>query len=226
MNTDFIYYNGKATVLDTNGSSKEIDYYDNLEEVLERENLIEILERKKCNLVSQINDIKRQYKVSKKEYIDAVLCIFFPIIIYGLSLIFTEVFGEFFVNATIGNFNLGLIESIIFSFLTTPVGIMLINSIYKVHKQLQNQIKLKENDIQKIKRQIAMQKKKLESLKENKINTSEDNYFISRLSKEPDSYIISHMDLEKLLSFVNKDIIIEDHVEVEEKAPVLKKTLR
>ena len=92
MNTDFIYYNGKATILDSNGSEKEIDYYDKLEEVLERENLIEVLENKSICLKDDIIQINKNYKKSRKEYIDAVLWFLFPLIIYSLSLIFTHFF--------------------------------------------------------------------------------------------------------------------------------------
>ena len=227
MNTDFIYYNGKATILDSNGSEKEIDYYDKLEEVLERENLIEVLENKSICLKNDISQINKNYKKSRKEYIDAVLWFLFPLIIYSLSLIFTHFFGNNHINTSLGTFNFGVLESIITSLLTTPVGIILASANYKYRKTLQDNLHKKESDIKKIEKQIILQKKELEELKKDKINTIEDNYFIAKLGEVPNSHTIKNMELEKLFNSLNQDLIIEDEEkEFEEKTPVLKKTLR
>lgn len=224
MNTNFIYYNGKATILDSNGSEKEIDYYDKLEEVLERENLIEVLENKSICLENDISQINKDYKKSRKEYIDAILWILFPLIIYGLSIIFTITFGTSHINTSLGTFNFGVLESIFTSLLTTPVGVILATANYKYRKTLQSKISKKESDIKKIEKQIISQKKELEELKKDKINTIEDNYFTASLSKVPDSYTIKNIELEKLFNSLNQDLIIED--ELEETPPVLKKMLR
>ena len=224
MNTNFIYYNGKATILDSNGGEKEIDYYDKLEEVLERENLIEVLENKSICLENDISQINKDYKKSRKEYIDAILWLLFPLIIYGLSIIFTITFGTSHINTSLGTFNFGVLESIFTSLLTTPVGVILATANYKYRKTLQSKISKKESDIKKIEKQIISQKKELEELKKDKINTIEDNYFTASLSKVPDSYTIKNIELEKLFNSLNQDLIIED--ELEETPPVLKKMLR
>ena len=224
MNTNFIYYNGKATILDSNGGEKEIDYYDKLEEVLERENLIEVLENKSICLENDISQINKDYKKSSKEYIDAILWLLFPLIIYGLSIIFTITFGTSHINTSLGTFNFGVLESIFTSLLTTPVGVILATANYKYRKALQSKISKKESDIKKIEKQIISQKKELEELKKDKINTIEDNYFTASLSKVPDSYTIKNIELEKLFNSLNQDLIIED--ELEETPPVLKKMLR
>ena len=226
MNTNYIYYNGKATILDTNGNEKEIDYYDKLEEVLERENLIEVLENKNICLSNDISQINKDYKKSRKEYIDAVLWLLFPLIMYGLNLIFTYFFCDLHINTSLGTFNFGVLESILTSFLTTPVGVILASSNYKYRKTLQDKINKKENDIKKIKKQITLQKKELEELKKDKTNSIEDNYFIAKLSNLPNHNTIRNIELERLLNSLNQDLIIEEETQVEENAPVLKKTLR
>lgn len=226
MNTNYIYYNGKATILDTDGNEKEIDYYDKLEEVLERENLIEVLENKSICLKNDISQINKDYKKSRKEYIDAVLWILFPLIIYGLSLVFTHFFGTNYINTSLGTFNYGIFESIITSLLTTPVGVILATANYKYRKTLQSKISKKESDIKKIKKQITLQKKEIDELKKEKINSIEDNYFIAKLSNLPKHNTIRNIELERLLASLSQNLIIQDEEELEEKAPVLKKTLR
>lgn len=226
MNTNYIYYNGKATILDTDGNEKEIDYYDKLEEVLERENLIEVLENKSICLKNDISQINKDYKKSRKEYIDAVLWILFPLIIYGLSLVFTHFFGTNYINTSLGTFNYGIFESIITSLLTTPVGVILATANYKYRKTLQSKISKKESDIKKIKKQITLQKKEIDELKKEKINSIEDNYFIAKLSNLPKHNTIRNIELERLIASLSQNLIIQDEEELEEKAPVLKKTLR
>lgn len=227
MNRDFIYHDGKATILEDNGNQKEIDYYDKLEEVLERENLIEVLERKSTNLISKIDDINRDYENSRKKYIDSLVWILFPLIIFFLSLIFNYFFDIDSINTSIGTFNFGVIETFFTSLLTTPVGIILANSNYKYRASLQEKIQSKKNEIKKIERQITLQKKELDQLKKDKINTSEDNYFVTRLNTGPNFSMTRNMNLERILSYFNQDLIISDKEEVfEEKAPVLKKTLK
>lgn len=226
MNTNYIYYNGKATILEDNGNEKEINYYDKLEDVLERENLIEVLENKSVCLKNNISQINKDYRKSRKEYIDTVLWILFPLIIYGLSLVFTHFFGTNYINTSLGTFNFGVFESILTSFLTTPVGVILATANYKYRKTLQSKISKKEIDIKKIEKQITLQKKEIEELKKEKTNSVEDNYFIAKLSKVPNHNTIRNIELERLFNLLNKDLIIEDETQVEENVPVLKKTLR
>lgn len=227
MNTKYIYYNGKATILDKDGNEKEIDYYDKLEEVLERENLIELLENKSVCLKNDISQINKNYKKSNKDYFDAGLWILFPLIIYTLNLIFVHFFGNSHIDTSLGTFNFGILEAIVTSFLTTPVGVILASSNYKYRKTLQSKISKTENDIKKIEKQITLQKKVLEELRKEKTNSIEDNYFMANLGKVPNSVTMKNMELEKLLNLLNQDLIIEDEEkELEEKAPVLKKTLR
>lgn len=220
MNTDYIYYNGKTTILEDNGKQKEIDYYDNLEEVLERENIIEVLENKIISLINDINHLNKDYKKSRKEYIDSISWILFPLIIYGLNLIFSHFFGTSYIDTSLGRFNFGIFESIATSFLTTPVGIILATSNYKYRKTIKEKINKKEHDIKKTEKQITLQKKEIDELKKNKTNSSEDNYFIARLSKVPNVNTIKNMELENLINTLKQDLIIE-----EEKEYVLKKTL-
>jgi len=227
MNTNYIYYNGKATILDSNGSEKEIDYYDKLEEVLERENLIEVLENKSVCLENDISQINKDYKKSRKEYVDAVLWILFPLIIHGLNLIFTHFFGNIHINTSLGTFNFGVLETILTSLLTTPIGVILASANYKYRKNLQEKINKNASDIKKIEKQITLQKKELEELKKDKNNSIEDNYFIARLNNFPNPHTIKNMELERILNSLNQDLIIEDEEkELEEKVPTLKKTLR
>jgi len=227
MNTNYIYYNGKATILDSTGNEKEIDYYDKLEEVLERENIIEVLENKRKILINAIKQINRDYKKSNKEYRNAILWFLFPLTIFCLNLIIVYFFGNSYIDTSIGTFSCGVFESIITSLLTTPVAVILANANYKYRKTLQDNIHQKEKDIEKIEKQITLQKNELEELKKDKTNSIEDNYYVARLNKMPDFYTIRNMELERLFDLLNQDLILEDdEKEIEEKPSILKKKLR
>jgi len=178
-------------------------------------------------LENDISQINKDYKKSRKEYVDAVLWILFPLIIHGLNLIFTHFFGNIHINTSLGTFNFGVLETILTSLLTTPVAVILANANYKYRKTLQDNIHQKEKDIEKIEKQITLQKNELEELKKDKTNSIEDNYYVARLNKMPDFYTIRNMELERLFDLLNQDLILEDdEKEIEEKPSILKKKLR
>lgn len=63
MNKEYIYNDGKVTIIDELGKMKTEEYYDNIDKVLTEENAIEIMEKE----IEKIKNEWKKYETNKKD---------------------------------------------------------------------------------------------------------------------------------------------------------------
>lgn len=68
MNKEYVYTDGKVTIIDEKGEKRQIEYSDNIDEVLIKENVIEQMEK-------QINELENKSKQYEKSKSNKLFCL-------------------------------------------------------------------------------------------------------------------------------------------------------
>ena len=189
MNQGYTYKEGKVIVKTDKGIQEPIEYYDNLNEVLIQENLVEIIEK---NILSLEKESENYKKINQKHYIPLFLptallmaIVAAPALAYLLGN--SDVYVSS-VNSIFGTINEAVSLSLIFSVGLLPLGSYVELGMYRHHKNLLKKEKGINSELEFLKKQIIIEKEKLNALKTEK----------NRDKKEEQSRVVEVSDLELL----------------------------
>lgn len=177
MNKEYIYIDGKAIVTNDDGIQEPIEYCNNLDEILAQENLIETME-------NEIAELERKSDVYKKHNIKH----YFPLtttltaaLIGVIPLIFFFFDG---INPYTTPIDIGIgtiSEAGVIMTLGAAVGLAFTLPIeignYANYKNNKKHVKGINNELEYLKKQIAIERQTLETLKKNKQNKKEEQEF-------------------------------------------------
>lgn len=175
MNKEYIYNGGNVTVIDENGIARPIEYCDNLAKILIQENLIEDIE----NRISKLELNLKNNKENDRPYIPYIV----PSAILGLIVTkilanpLLEIDTTLMVDTIFGTMNNGsLIIGILGALILPPTIIMEILS-YKQDKHWKKSRRSDVAEYEYLKKEVVIQKAKLEELKQDKTKTTEISGF-------------------------------------------------
>ena len=175
MNKEYIYNGGNVTVIDEKGNARPIDNTDNLEEVLIQENLIEDIENKILKLEKDLKNNKED----NRPYIPYIV----PSAILALivaKIIANPLFGidtTIMVDTIFGTMNNStLLIGLVGAFMLPLTTIMEILS-YKQDKHWKKSRRADVAEYEYLKKEVVIQKAKLEELKQDKTKTTEISEF-------------------------------------------------
>lgn len=180
MNKEYVYKDGKATIIDENNNQKTVDYYDNLDEVLVKENLIEKMEK-------DITVLEEKVSRYESKPFNRLICWAPFLSMTLLPLILGPIISNFFglnesVNTIIGMVSKGTLNGVIVSSLLflpslAYTSVLLIGEREKQKEQKGNEMQLKH-----LKKSLVLAKEHLEKLKLDKTNTNEiEDSFVSKV---------------------------------------------
>ena len=174
MNKEYAYSNGKAIIVDEEGNQTKSKYYDNLDDILVQENLIEDMENK----IKQLEEKSDSYKGNKnKRYIPLMLLLSILGILIS-NIILMAIIPEGFVSEmAFGNVNLCLFFNSMLLAVLTPMTAISDLRDYKKFKDAQNTETGMNSELDYLKKQITIEKQKLEKLQKDKKKKKENKKF-------------------------------------------------
>ena len=173
MNKEYTYIDGKIIIRDSNGNQTQSEYYDNLEDVLIEENIIEEMESKINDLDEHISKIKKEKpKKTRPTYTLLLLISSLLGTLIVCWLLGADALKEAFINK--------LASLLIFvpgPLAFTLLGICMDSLEYFKYKELTNEEKGLENELDFLRRQLLKEKEKLTNLKISKSRNNESTEF-------------------------------------------------
>ena len=183
MNTEYVYKDGKALIVDENDNQKTVTYYDNLDDVLVQENLIETMEEEIKKLEKETSEYKKSSKLSR------FLLVWYPFLLFTFGpLIMFPVMINFFgmndlVNTSLfGTINSGTLLGLISSPMLAVPGLLMTIVLHLQEKGFEQDQKGKATQLKYLKRSLVEEKETLEELKSVKTNSQErDDFYVSKV---------------------------------------------
>lgn len=177
MNKEYTYIDGKVIISDENNNKTQCEYYDNLDEVLVQENLIETME----NNIEKLEKESKSYKRKRKHYIPWILILTTLISVIGFPNIFNLIFDHEFLAILYGTsfgkisyYTLFCIITDLFSVLFAGIIELFLHSDYKEERKNAKGI---ISELNFLKKQIEIEKEKLNKLKQEKSRKKENTDF-------------------------------------------------
>ena len=214
MNKEYVYNNGKITIIDELGKKKNEEYYENIDEVLVLENVIETME-------NEIKKLEEECKKNEKNKTNKLFCLV-PILGSGIiSLIAPLLIMPTLTNESItslindpfySNYILTL-TSIIF-----PIGIT-IGTTLSIFEYLEYQKEIKKNagivsKLDYLKKEIIIKREQLKVLQNNKFIENKKNETrivkvndindLKKLKDEMDQYYELGYNIDKYYKYYDK----------------------
>ena len=176
MNKEYAYIDGKAIIVDEKGEQTKSEYYDNLDEILVQENLIEDMENKIKQLEKDIDAYK---EINKKHHFPFMLLAVILAIVLGNLVILSVDPKQFMetVDFSFGKVNLVLLLNSVISTISIPLGAIFDSMFYQQYKDAKNEEKGINSDLDYLKKQIIIEKQKLEKLQKDKKKNEEGKKF-------------------------------------------------
>ena len=174
MNKEYVYTDGKVTIIDEKGEKRQIEYSDNIDEVLIKENVIEKMEK-------QINELENKSKQYEKSKTNKLFCII-PL----LGSIIASLIGPLLTISMVTGRNLTSLvldsaySSYILSLTTTvfPFGLFIgaVTSIagYIQYRNGQKEAQGINSELDYLKVQLEKEKAALINLENNKSNNNQN----------------------------------------------------
>ena len=166
MNKECIYTEGKVVVIDENYNHRIVNNSDKLEEILVQENIIETMEKRIKELESKLNNGK------KNKY--------FPVITFSVisTLILFNLISPYFMGGVMtdtifGSINVALFSSCVAAIFTFPLAIGIDCEVYSQYKKKNNKLQGNSLECEYLKKQIWIEKEKLEELRKEQSLTSD-----------------------------------------------------
>ena len=173
MNKEYAYSDGKAIIVDEKGNQTKSKYYDNLDDILVQENLIEDMENK----IKQLEEDSANYKGNNKRYVPLMLLLsILGILISNIILLAIDP-RLFIEKMQFGNINLGTFFNSTLLAVLTPMTAIFDLRDYKKFKDAQNTEKGINSELDYLKKQITIEKQKLEKLQKDKKKKKENKKF-------------------------------------------------
>lgn len=173
MNKEYIYLDGKVIVEDEKDNKKLVEYSDNLEEILIQENLIEEME----NRIKELEKDLENNKENNKPYIPFLV----PTVILTFILartVMAPLLGlDVMVDTIFGTMNNSTLTIGVVAAFTLPVTISAEMFLYKQDKHNKRSRRADVAEYEFLKKQVVIQKQKLEELKQDKTKTTEISEF-------------------------------------------------
>lgn len=178
MNKEYTYIDGKAIIKDEKENQNPIEYYDNLDEVLVQENLIETMQ----NEITKLEEESKEYKKNnKKRYIPITLPLASLITIFGVPALFylfgyTNIYSST-ISTIFGPMNEAILHSSVFYVLVSPIIGLTEFCMYNNYKNMKNDEKGINNQLEFLKEQIVIEKEYLKELLKNKTSSNNNEEF-------------------------------------------------
>lgn len=173
MNKNYIYNDGTASVIDENGNARPIQYTDNLEEILIQENLIEDME----NRINKLEKELQNNKENNKPYIPFIV----PTVILTFILartVMAPLLGlDVMVDTIFGVMNNSTLTIGVVGMFTLPLAAATDVFLYKQDKYYKKARRADVAEYEYLKKEIEIQKQKLEELKQDSVRTTETSEF-------------------------------------------------
>ncbi len=174
MNKEYVYVNGKVTIIDDKKEKRQEEYYDNLDKVLVKENVIERINKQIDELEMKVN----QYKRSRSNKLFCLIPLLGGIIasLIGPLLVISMTTGQNLTSLVLDNSYSDYVLS--FTLKVFPFGLSL-GTIMSVMEYLQYRKHLKEekgvsSQLDYLNQQLKIEKDKLEVLQKDKSKEKED----------------------------------------------------
>lgn len=166
MNKECIYTEGKVVVIDENYNHRIVNNSDKLEEILVQENVIETMEKRIKQLESKLNNGRKEK--------------YFPVITFSaistlilFNLISPYFMGGIMTDTIFGSINAALFSSCVAAIVSFPLAIGIDCEVYSQYKKKNNKLQGNSLECEYLKKQIGIEKEKLEELRKEQTITSE-----------------------------------------------------
>lgn len=170
MNKECIYVDGKVVVIDENGNKRITENSDKINEILVQENVIETMEKRIKELEKELGETEED-----RHYI--------PDLTIGLILSFVvanTILGRIspvITNTIFGPMNHTFMTSSLIVALILPLASLMDWSYYKQYKNSKKERQGNISEYEYLKKQLVIEKDKLEELKNEQTITSETQEF-------------------------------------------------
>ena len=174
MNKEYIYDNGRVTIIDDKGKKRDDEYYDNLDEVLIKENVIERMEKQ----IDELKIKKQQYEKGKTNKLFCLLPLLGGIVLslIGPLLSVAMLSGQSVISLASDAVYIDFILSI--TGVVLPFGLFLgavISTLeYLQYRQGMKKVKGIDSQIDYLQEQSKNEREQLNLLQDNKSKEKDD----------------------------------------------------
>lgn len=171
MNKEYTYIDGKVIVEDENGNKKVREYNNKLDKILVQENVIEAMEDQ---ILILEEESKYYEKINPKRYIPIILPVGLLTLAIAPSVILSLVEGINIFTTTIdtvfGTINKAAVSTLAMAVPTIPLVSIFELAFYNQYRDSQQKEKAVNSELEYLKKQIILEKEKLETLQKEKTN--------------------------------------------------------
>lgn len=171
MNKECIFVDRKVVVEDENGNKRITENSDKINEILVQENIIETMEKR----ISELEKKLSETKVNKHYIPTFIIALFFTLI--AINVTYPYMFGDTMIEGINGPINILYFATGVVGAVSLPLVSLIDFFYYYDHKNSKKARQGNISEFEYLKKQIVIEKDKLEELKNEQTMTDETQEF-------------------------------------------------